>query len=190
LFLQQNIQGSSPVRQVKLLCFFMVTGLSLPGCDNGAETPSETHWPEAIFDASGTYFAPVQLVSENATQLVYVPVYSKVLLSKADSWELAASLSVRNTDPEQSLIVYQIDYFDTSGKLLETFLETPHELQPMATVTLTLPQWDKRGGSGASFLVRWSGDAGINNPIIEVVMAGTRGPQSFSFVRAGQAIDE
>ena len=74
--------------------------------------------------------------------------------------------------------------------MLEQYLETPHELHPMATVTLTLPQWDKRGGSGANFLVRWSGDADINKPIIEVVMAGTRGTQSFSFIRAGQEIVE
>jgi hypothetical protein len=145
---------------------------------------------EASFDRIGTYFKPAQDVSEAPTHLVYVPVYSRLLLSKASIWEMATSLSIRNTDRDQSLIVYEINYFDTAGKLLEQYLETPHELDPMATVTLTLPQWDSRGGSGANFLVRWSGDSDINNPIIEAVMAGTRGTQSFSFIRVGQEIVE
>jgi len=124
------------------------------------------------------------------SRLVYVPVYSRLFLSEASYWELASSLSIRNTDPDQSIVVYRIDYYDTAGKLLQKYLETAHELDPMATVTLTLPQSDVRGGAGANFLVRWSGDNDINEPIIEVVMAGIRGTQSFSFIGSGQEIVE
>ena len=145
---------------------------------------------DASFDSIGTFFKPAKNASTGTTQLVYVPVYSRLLLSKGSIWEMATSLSIRNTDPDRSMIVYEIDYFDTAGNLLEQFLDTPHQLDPMATVTLTLPQWDKRGGSGANFLVRWGANAEINKPIIEVVMAGTRGTQSFSFIRAGQDIGE
>lgn len=168
----------------------MVFGFSLHGCDETAVEPPATPVSEASFDRIGTYFKPAQDASKGPTQLVYVPVYSRLVLSKGSFWEMATSLSIRNTDPDQSLIVHNIEYFDTAGELLEQFLDTPHKLDPMATVTLNLPQWDKRGGSGANFLVRWSSDADINRPIIEVVMAGTRGTQSFSFIRAGQDIVE
>lgn len=181
---------SSRVRLNLSLCLCVASSLLLYGCDLQTVEPAPTHAAEASFDHIGTFFSPVKDVSKAPTQLVYVPVYSRVFLSKASIWEMATSLSIRNTDPDQSLIVYEIDYFDTAGELLEQYLDTPHELDPMATVTLTLPQWDTRGGTGANFLVRWSGDADINRPIIEVVMAGTRGTQSYSFIRAGQEIVE
>lgn len=188
--LHRKFKGFSRVRLIHLLSLCVVSGILLYGCDlETVESPAAQR-AEASFDRIGTYFKPVRDGSRGPTQLVYVPVYSRLFLSKASIWEMATSLSIRNTDPDQSLIVYEINYFDTAGELLEQYIETPHELDPMATVTLTLPQWDKRGGSGANFLVRWSGDADINTPIIEVVMAGTRGTQSFSFIRAGQVIAE
>ena len=164
--------------------------LTLLGCEVETGAPSKPPAPEPGFDGLGTIFNPTSVASKESSRVVYVPVYSTLFLSKGSRWELAASLSIRNIDPDQSINVIEIGYFDTAGELLEEYLETPHELDPMATVTLTLPQWDKRGGAGANFLVRWSGDEDVNEPIIEVVMAGTRGTQSFSFIRTGQEIIE
>ena len=164
--------------------------LALLGCEVETDTPSSPLVTEPGFDGLGSIFKPVSATPSGPSRLVYVPVYSTLFLSKTSRWELGASLSIRNIDPDQSVTVLEIGYFDTAGELLEQYLETPHELGPMATVTLTLPQWDKRGGAGANFLVRWSGDSDINEPIIEVVMAGTRGTQSFSFIRSGQEIVE
>ena len=154
------------------------------------DAPSGPLEPEPGFDGLGTNLKPTSESPEGSSRLVYVPVYSTLFLSKTSRWELAASLSIRNIDPDQPVTILEIGYFDTAGELLEQYLDTPHELDPMATVTLTLPQWDKRGGAGANFLVRWAGDNDVNEPILEVVMAGTRGTQSFSFIRPGQEIVE
>ncbi len=169
---------------------FVVVAASISGCDFRAADSSTADWPEATFDGKGEFFNLADDTGDGPTQLVYVPVYSRLLLSKESVSEMAISLSIRNTDPGMSLIVHEIEYFDTAGKRLSEYLESAYELDPMTTVTLTLPQWDTRGGSGANFLVRWSGEPGINAPIIEAVMAGTRGNQSFSLIRAGQDIDE
>jgi hypothetical protein len=164
--------------------------LALPGCDRENEQPSKPLASDPGFDGLGSVFKAVSEAPDGPSRLVYVPVYSRLFLSEASYWELASSLSIRNTDPDQSIVVYRIDYYDTAGNLLQKYLETTHELGPMATVTLTLPQSDVRGGAGANFLVRWSGDNDINEPIIEVVMAGIRGTQSFSFIGSGQEIVE
>jgi hypothetical protein len=74
--------------------------------------------------------------------------------------------------------------------LVQAYLERPHALGLMATTTLTVPQQDKRGGAGANFLIRWSAKEGANAPLIEAVMAGVSGNQSFSFLTSGVAIDE
>ncbi len=164
--------------------------VALLGCEAETDAPSRPLAPEPGFDGLGTIFMPTSESPQKLSRLVYVPVYSRLFLSDVSYWELAASLSIRNTDPDQSVTVSEIDYFDTAGELLQQYLETPHELAPMATVTLTLPQSDVRGGAGANFLVRWSGGNAINEPIIEVVMAGIRGTQSFSFIRTGQEVVE
>ena len=178
------------MRHLFLASLVALVCVVLLGCEAENDAPSRPLAPEPGFDGLGTIFTPTSASSEEPSHLVYVPVYSRLFLSEASYWELAASLSIRNTDPDQSITVYEIDYFDTAGDLLQQYLETPHELAPMATVTLTLPQSDVRGGAGANFLVRWSGGNDINEPIIEVVMAGIRGTQSFSFIRPGQEIVE
>ena len=178
------------MRQIAYLSLCVLVCLVIFGCDMQAEKSPTPLVPESGFDGLGSVFNPVSDVSDGPSHLVYVPVYSRLFLSKTDYWELAASLSIRNIDPDQVITVHEIGYFDTAGKLLEQYLVTSHKLDPMATVTLTLPQKDVRGGSGANFLVRWSGDDDVNKPIIDVVMAGIRGTQSFSFIRSGQEITE
>ena len=178
------------MRQILLPCINVLICLMLLGCDAQTESPERPLAPNAGFDGLGTVFRPTSGRAAMPRCGSKVPVYSRLFLSERSYWELAASLSIRNTDPDQPITVFEIGYFDTAGKLLEQYLETPHELDPMATVTLTLPQSDVRGGAGANFLVRWSGDSDINEPMIEVVMAGIRGTQSFSFIRSGQEIVE
>ena len=50
-------------------------------------------------------------------QTVYVPAYSNVFTGPRKlPFQLATSLSVRNTDPSASLQITAIDYYDTNGK--------------------------------------------------------------------------
>ena len=177
------------MRQIGFSGLALLFCLILPGCDMQAEKPSRPT-PEPGFDGLGLVFKPISDAPSGPSHLVYVPVYSRLFRSKVASLELATSLSIRNIDPDQSITVHDIDYFDTAGELLEQYLEASHELDPMATVTLTLPQMDVRGGAGANFLARWSGADDVNEPIIEVVMTGISGTQGFSFIRSGQEIVE
>lgn len=183
-------KGLAPMHLNVSLCLSLLLSLSLQGCDLPTAGRTSASSSEAGFDAIGTYFRPIQDASDGPTQLVYVPVYSRLNTSSTSSWEMATTLSIRNTDLDQSLTVYEIDYFDTAGNLLEQYLQTPHELDPLTTVTLTLPRTDTRGGSGANFLVRWGGDANINRPIVEAVTTGTQGTSGFSFIRSGQEVVE
>ena len=178
------------MRRIIMSSLSVIVLVVLLGCESDTDAQSRLLAPEPGFDGLGTVFKPAAEVPEGPSRLVYVPVYSRLFLSHVNYRELAASLSIRNTDPGRSITVYEIDYFDTAGNLLQRYLESPHELTPLATVTLTLPQSDVRGGAGANFLVRWSGGNDINEPIIEVVMAGFRGTHSFSFVGSGQEIVE
>lgn len=124
-------------------------------------------------------------------QTVYVPVYSNVFSGpKKLPFQLAATLSIRNTDPVAAFRVKTIDYYDTNGKMVRRYLEKPLTLAPLASTYVHIEEKDDSGGFGANFIVRWEAEKIINTPIIECVMIGATSGQGISFVSPGQEIRE
>ena len=124
-------------------------------------------------------------------QTVYVPVYSHIYSGDREHpFYLAATLSVRNTDPKHAITILSVDYYDSKGKLLRPYLENPIILKPFATTRYIIKESDKSGGSGANFIVKWKSDAKINAPIIESIMIGTKTQQGISFISRGRVIQE
>ncbi|NTW99849.1 MAG: DUF3124 domain-containing protein [Geobacteraceae bacterium] len=124
-------------------------------------------------------------------QTVYVPVYSNVFAGPRKlPLQLAATLSIRNTDRSASFSVTAIDYYDTTGKLVRRNLERPVVVGPLATSYVHIEEKDTIGGFGANFIVRWQATTVINAPVIECVMIGATGGQGISFVSPGQEIRE
>ena len=124
-------------------------------------------------------------------QTVYVPIYSHIYSGlKGNPFSLAATLSIRNTDPGDSITLVSVKFYDTDGKLVKEYLENPVELKAMASTRYILTESDTGGGSGANFLVKWTSKTKVNPPLIEGVMIGTRSGQGISFVSRGQAIKE
>lgn len=125
-----------------------------------------------------------------AGQLVYVPVYSHVYHRGGRAFLLEVTLSVRNTDRFAPVTVLAVDYHDTLGRRVRRFLDRPLRLQPLAAAEFLVEEKEESGGSGASFLVQWSSDAVVSEPVIEAVMIGTAGGQGISFLSRGQAVAE
>ncbi len=124
-------------------------------------------------------------------QTVYVPIYSHIYSGlKGRPFSLAATLSIRNTDPKHPVMLMSVKYFDSDGKLVKEYLDKPSELKAMATTRYILTEGDTTGGSGANFLVKWQSKVKINPPLIEAVMIGTRSGQGISFVSRGQVIND
>jgi hypothetical protein len=122
---------------------------------------------------------------------VYVPIYSNVYSGpKASAFELAVMLSIRNIDPKHSITIVKAEYHDSSGKNLESYVQKPTEVKPMASTYFYIKEYDKRGGPGASFLVKWSSEHRVNMPIIEGIMLGLSSGQGVSFVCPGRIITE
>jgi hypothetical protein len=130
-------------------------------------------------------------VELSAGQIVYVPIYSHIYSGlKGRPFSLAATLSIRNTDPKHAITLVSVKFYDSDGKLIKEYLDKPAELKAMASTRYILTEADNAGGSGANFLVKWTSKAKVNPPLIEGVMIGTRSGQGISFVSRGQAIDE
>ena len=130
-------------------------------------------------------------IALSAGQTVYVPIYSHIYSGlKGRPFGLAATLSIRNTDPKHPIMLISVKYFDSEGKLVKEYLDKPAELNAMASARYILPEGDTTGGSGANFLVKRKAAAKINPPLIEGVMIGTRSGQGISFVSRGQVISD
>lgn len=124
-------------------------------------------------------------------QHVYVPVYSHIYGGNQERpFNLAVTLSIRNTDPRLSLSLMAVDYYNSEGTLLKHYVEKPVELAPMSAVRYVVKESDTSGGSGASFLVYWSAFQPVSIPVIESVMIGTQSQQGISFVSPGRVISE
>lgn len=126
-------------------------------------------------------------------QVVYAPVYSHIYIGDRERpFLLAVTLSIRNTDPDEAIVVTKVSYFNSKGKRLEEYLKQPLTLEGMSATRFVVHESDKTGGSGASFLVEWEAGAGktVSQPIIETVMIGAQTQQGISFTSRGQVIEE
>ena len=139
--------------------------------------------------------APVEVSAEDiklsAGQTVYVPIYSHIYSGvKGRPFDLAATLSIRNTNPQNVIVLETVKYYDSDGKLVKDYLEKPLQLNALASTRYIITEDEKAGGSGANFMVVWKSDQNVNPPIIEAVMIGTHSGQGISFLSRGQVIKE
>ena len=121
--------------------------------------------------------------------VVYVPAYSRIFAGPQRVFELAVSLSIRNTDDRHPIELTSIRYYDSGGDLVEDYLEgSSVELAAMATATQPIAVIDRRGGEGANFIVEWISRAPVSDPIVEAVMISS-GREGISFVSRGVEIE-
>ncbi|MGY3617568.1 DUF3124 domain-containing protein [Bradyrhizobium sp. USDA 10063] len=119
----------------------------------------------------------------------YVPVYSSVSMSQGRlRADFSVTLSVHNTSETKPLILKRIAYFDTEGKLVESYLKAPIALKPLATIEVFIATSDVRGGTGANFVVDWAATGEIAEPAVEALMVGSVGPGHYAFISQGRPI--
>ncbi|AJE02306.1 DUF3124 domain-containing protein [Geobacter pickeringii] len=122
-------------------------------------------------------------------QTLYVPVYSHVYTGdRALPFNLAATLSIRNTDPVGVITVTAVDYHDSNGRLVKRSLAAPHPLAPQGSTNFFLKEQDTAGGFGAHYIVRWEAPKEVSEPVVEAIMIGARSGQGISFVSPGREI--
>jgi hypothetical protein len=138
--------------------------------------------PHILYAAEG-------MITLSEGQVVYVPAYSHIYSGNRERpFLLTVTLSIRNIDTMQKIKITAVDYYETQGKLLKKYIETPITLNPLESLRYVIPEKDKSGGSGANFIVEWHSNGPVNPPIIESIMIGTQSSQGVSFSSRGQAI--
>ncbi|HUI96924.1 MAG TPA: DUF3124 domain-containing protein [Xanthobacteraceae bacterium] len=122
---------------------------------------------------------------------IYVPTYSRVYgAAGSDRKQLQFSTTLRidNTSATKPLVIERIEYYETTGKLVQSYLAEPLALRPFGTIEIVIPAEDERGGPAANFIVNWAGAGPIAEPMVEAVMIGSQDNTSYSFVSTGRPI--
>lgn len=146
-----------------------------------------------VLAAGCLWFPPVQAADKTIGlsdgQTIYVPAYSHIYGGNDERpFLLTVTLSIRNTDPVHEMAVTRVDYYETRGKPLKTYITRPVILKPLGTVRYVIPEHDTSGGSGANFIVEWKAEAMMNPPIVESIMISTKTQQGVSFTSRGREI--
>ena len=124
-------------------------------------------------------------------QTLYVPVYSHIYGgNKERPFNLAVTLSIRNTDMSGTIRIISVEYFNSEGVMVKRYLDKEVLLGPLATLRYVVRESDTSGGSGANFIVRWNSETAVSPPLMESVMIGTQSQQGISFTSRGQVISD
>ena len=120
---------------------------------------------------------------EGSTYLsVYSEIYSE---SEHRTFNLTATVSMRNTSRSDTVFVHRAEYFNTQGVAIRSYFDRPILIEPMETVEIIIDEDDREGGSGANFIFDWAVRPGSPAPHFESVMISTYGQQGLSFTATG-----
>lgn len=164
--------------------FGLITVWVLIACTQISSTPLATTAPVLANPTQNNDLTP-----KFKGQTVYVPVYSHVYHENSQRpFNLAATLSIRNTDLTRAITITNVSYYNTQGQLIKQHLNAPLKLNALASTEFVIERRDVTGGSGANFIVEWSASERVSEPIMEAVMIAVGAGQGISFVSVGKAI--
>ncbi len=160
-------------------------------CESDVPTPPdrpvERAAPEP--DDDGTAREAWETAGTALGERVYVPIYSHIYFRNSSrDIDLAATLSIRNTDDAEPIRVTAVRYYDNAGALVRRYLDAPRVVGPMASTDFLVEQTDDTGGVGANFIVEWQAARAVTPPVIEAVMIGAASSQGISFVTQGRVL--
>ncbi len=182
-----------------LLAFVASTACDTRDPDTAGESPL----PNSLADTSAhvaqreipAYGAPEGTEGVRAIyargQVLYVPVYSHIFHRSDDrTFDLTTTLSIRNTSSTASLTIDAVDYFDSEGTILKSYVERPRRIGPLASTFVVIEERDRTGGVGANFIVTWRTAGQATPPLVEAVMISTHGGQGVSFTSPSRVLQE
>lgn len=129
-------------------------------------------------------------------QTVYVPIYSEIRhgnvgsKGKSESTLMSVMVSVRNTDPTNSIRVVAAPYYNTDGVLIRNSVPVPIVIPPFGTFELFVELRENAGGSGANYAIKWDAPTPASPPTIEALHSKFQAGYSVAFISRGRAISE
>jgi hypothetical protein len=157
----------------------------------GPRAAPSVHGPAITHRKGVAEAAPIAADRVAAGQTIYVPAYSSIYISdRAEMFDLAVTLGIRNTDRAHPIVVTAVGFYDQDGQLVRDFVKTPLRLAPLAAAGFFVEESNRSGGVLASFLVEWVAEQPVTTPVVEAVMAGVASSRGLSFICPGRVLAE
>ena len=129
------------------------------------------------------YVEKESLIPLEVHKLFYVPAYSDIYYENEEKKTyLTVILSLRNISFTDTIYFDRIDYYGSNGQLIQNYIDKVLVLRPMESMEYIVRSSEKKGGTGANFVVGYSARSNVKNlPIIESIMMGNLDSYRFSF---------
>lgn len=119
----------------------------------------------------------------------YLSVYSQIYSNTEHrTLNLTSMISMRNTSELDTIYLLRAEYYDTHGKSVRKYFDSPIFLAPMETTEIIIDEIDVSGGTGSNFILEWKIPKNCPEPIFEGVMTSTMGQQGLSFTTKSKRI--
>jgi len=169
--------------------FYIIFLLGMFGISCTTESPNTNERGEDILSSHETVISTISKSQLHYVDTLYVPIYSDIYVNATNTKNLlAATLSLRNTSMTDSLYISMIDYFDTGGEKVRSYIDRTLLLEPLQSIDYVIEREDEVGGSGANFIIALSAKKSNMKPIIQAVMVGYDGNKGFAFTTDGYSI--
>ncbi|UII26595.1 SNF2-related protein [Fulvivirga maritima] len=171
---------------MKYWSVLFIIGVCLACQSPEAEQRQEAKVKKKTHPSENYHYTDVDVSDLAYQETLYVPVYSDIYhLDGTRRFALAATLSLRNVNMQDSVYVTGIDYYDSEGGLVRHYIEKPIVLTALQSVEIVVAHDDAAGGPGANFIVHWGADKGSDKLLAQAVMIGTASQQGLSFTTEG-----
>lgn len=119
----------------------------------------------------------------------YLSVYSQIYSNtEHKTHNLTSMISMRNTSELDTIYLLRAEYYDTHGKSVRKYFDSPIFLEPMETTEIIIDELDVSGGTGSNFILEWKIPKNCPEPLFEGIMTSTMGQQGLSFTTQARRI--
>ena len=123
-------------------------------------------------------------------QTLYVPCYTSIM-SGTHSFEVKPVIFIHNTDPNNAINLVRLDFYNTSGKLVEKYLQQPQKLNANSATRINLKELlTGEEGSGAHFIIQWQAENKVVEPLVQPWFIGAVGTRGYSYTSPIRIIQE
>ena len=120
----------------------------------------------------------------------YLSIYSQIYsITEHRTHNLTSMISMRNTSESDTIYLLRAEYYDTHGKSIRTYFDSPIYLAPMETTEIVIDEIDISGGTGSNFIIEWKIPENCPEPLFEGIMTSTMGQQGISFTTKAKRIE-
>jgi len=113
-------------------------------------------------------------------ETIYLPVYSDIYEQDGTKkYPITITVSIRNTSLTDSAYIQSTAYYDSYGKLLQSYVDSTILISPLESIEFVVEEKEDAGGAGANFLIEWAAIKYSDQILIQAIMVNAYNGFSF-----------